>query len=613
MNRSLPSSARFFSVGMRIIATFITAVPAYADIYTDLPAGLVGYDSTSEIHIHSVADATAVRQRTIDYLWGGAGLPTGNLPTSTTVYMGGGTLPTDLYGLNPAYIAGADKWQANMDFGYSTSMYLLRPVNTANAQRLVIVHHGHAGYSIRFNDQIGVLTDQLLQNGFTVLSMEMPLMGWNTQTSFNLPSGTVSLTSHDAMVNTLEGQPGGSALRFFLEPVVQGVNKFLQTNPNYTDISMIGLSGGGWTTTLAPAIDTRIKLSIPVAGSEPLYARSYYPGSVGDKEQYLSTMYDAATGKASYLDLYTLGSTGAGRRQIQVTNQYDNCCFYGVPASTWVNNTKNAVGATGSGTYDYYLDSTENVHEITSNSRWNVILPALGISPPLPAAPAINEHFTAAGSPPPGWRYDPTNNGTPVITSSGGIVTFPAGSGVKSIVYNGSFDIQSKPITATLKITKIGSGGYLGMFFSEDPFSRFHDFGLQVNSSGALILNSDHGGTFKQVTLTTLSGYNGGPITLTLSFDSLGFTASTDYSNYNSGRMLWSSLTNSFSLKDVGMEAFTYIQYYGSSDTGKVDGFTVVPEPSASALLPLGTLGILACVLWRCRHEKSLGNRRQFA
>jgi hypothetical protein len=298
---------------------------------------------------------------------------------------------------------------------------------------------------------------------------------------------------------------------------------------------------------------------------------------MGDPEQYLSTMYDPTTGKASYLDLYILGSTGKGRKQIQITNQYDNCCFYGVPHTTWVNNTKKAVAATGSGTYEYYLDTTANVHEIPANSRWNVIMPALGLSPSLPASPAINEHFAAAGSPPPGWRYDPKNDGTPIITSSGGIVTFPAGGGVKSIVNKSSFDIQSVPITATLKITKIGSGGCLGMFFSDDPYSRYHDFGLQVKSNGTLILNSDHGGSFKQLTLTTLSGYQGGPITLTLTFDALGFTASTDVGNYNSGRRLWSSLTNGFSLKDVGMEAFTYLQYYGGSDSGKVDGFTVVP------------------------------------
>ena len=37
---------------------------------------------------------------------------------------------------------------------------------------------------------------------------------------------------------------------------------------------MIGISGGGWTTTVYPAIDTRISESFSVAGSLPLSLRN---------------------------------------------------------------------------------------------------------------------------------------------------------------------------------------------------------------------------------------------------------------------------------------------------------------------------------------------------
>jgi hypothetical protein len=90
------------------------------------------------------------------------------------------------------------------------------------------------------------------------------------------------------------------------------------------------------------------------------------------------------------------------------------------------------------------------------------------------------------------------------------------------------------------------------------------------------------------------------PITLTLAFDEIGFTASTDVGNYSSGRRLWSSLTNGFSPKDLGTEVFTYLQYYDSNESGKVDWFTVVPEPSTRALLGMSMIGLLACA-WRRR------------
>ena len=100
---------------------------------------------------------------------------------------------------------------------------------------------------------------------------------------------------------------GDEAMRYFLEPVVLAVNYakalgykcgtpqhgptiFRQDGPNHLGscqnaipehqmgltpsglcalrhIIMAGLSGGGWTTTISAAIDPRITLSMPIAGS----------------------------------------------------------------------------------------------------------------------------------------------------------------------------------------------------------------------------------------------------------------------------------------------------------------------------------------------------------
>ena len=84
---------------------------------------------------------------------------------------------------------------------------------------------------------------------------------------------------------------------------------------------MAGLSGGGWTTTLYAAVDPSIRYSFPVAGSIPLYLRT--GGSVGDKEQYLEEFYRIA----GYPDLYVLGALGPGRKQVQILNRHDDCCF----------------------------------------------------------------------------------------------------------------------------------------------------------------------------------------------------------------------------------------------------------------------------------------------
>jgi hypothetical protein len=362
-----------------ILAIALLLFPSIArsaiDLYTELPPELARYDSRREIHIHSAQEAKASRDKVVRFLWND-GLPVHKMPSIKPVYSGGGgPLPADLVGLNAANIASAQRWQANMDFQYATAMYLLHPAKNDNAARLVIVTHGHcADYNSRFGAGIGPLIDDLLKNGFSVLAMQMPLHGWNTQNEFRLPSGTVKAADHNQMVKALEGK-GGSALRFFIEPVVQAVNQFTRDHP-HADVSMIGLSGGGWTTVLAAAVDPRIKLSLSVSGSMPIYARPFYPGSVGDAEQSLPALYED---RASYLDLYILDSFGKGRRHIQIGNQYDDGCFYGVSHTTWAANVKKAVASTREGTYDFSLDSTHRQHQISKHAVQDIINPALGL------------------------------------------------------------------------------------------------------------------------------------------------------------------------------------------------------------------------------------------
>ena len=50
----------------------------------------------------------------------------------------------------------------------------------------------------------------------------------------------------------------------------------------YKNIIMVGLSGGGWTTTLASALIPDITLSIPIAGSTPKWPTDYYNDWVPD-------------------------------------------------------------------------------------------------------------------------------------------------------------------------------------------------------------------------------------------------------------------------------------------------------------------------------------------
>ncbi|NLY02770.1 MAG: hypothetical protein GXY83_42500 [Rhodopirellula sp.] len=85
-------------------------------------------------------------------------------------------------------------------------------------------------------------------------------------------------------------------------------------------IAVTGLSGGGWQTITISSLDTRVKLSTPVAGYSSFRTRARYVSDLGDSEQ---TPNDLAT----LVDYTHLTAMMAPRPTLLVKNAKDNCCF----------------------------------------------------------------------------------------------------------------------------------------------------------------------------------------------------------------------------------------------------------------------------------------------
>ena len=132
---------------------------------------------------------------------------------------------------------------------------------------------------------------------------------------------------------------------------------------NFDRISMVGISGGGWTTTLYAALDPRIEYSFPVAGSYPQYLRFCDEdlSSLGDYEQYVPEVYRIA----NYLELYILGSYGEHRQQVQILNEFDDCCFSGTGYLSYENVVAERVEQLGEGSFRVILDSSHKEHKIS--------------------------------------------------------------------------------------------------------------------------------------------------------------------------------------------------------------------------------------------------------
>lgn len=570
-------------------------------------------DPTNQIRFDDPVEAEARRASLINFIW------SGGLPTTTPTVVTNVAFPTQAVGIDTLNVASVDRLEVNVsNWGFQSNSYLMHPTNTENSNRLVIVHQGHAS---DLDYGVGTTANYFLQHGFTVLTMKMPLYGWNTDTTAFIPGyGSKIYANHDQLITNTGPAGGGWGYRTFLEPVVQGINHIVATNPALEDVSMIGLSGGGWTTSMMAAIDERISLSIPVAGSAPLYVRNADPTSVGDTEQTYSPLYNenilpdgTGGGVATWLEIYALGGYGTGRRQIKVTNEFDNCCFVGTYPDTYKTIVANKVSSLGAGQWEHVLDSSHHAHQISGHVLSTVVGPAFGLgSAPPPGGLPIYDNFNDQSSGTPiGWSIDPSSgSGTSAVENNGKVTI--QGTGLASIVYNAPFNSQlNQPITVTLDINSMSSDNFMGVFFTDNIGSRAFHLGPLFNASTKQVaLNADNGSGFNasqdRIILGTVPGYSGGPAVLSLTYDAAGFSVDFDAGaagNYSSGIRPWSQIPGGFNPANLGEYTQLFIQGYDING-GSAASLVVNSVSVENALLPGdyngdGTVDTADYIVWR--------------
>lgn len=231
--------------------------------------------------------------------------------------------------------------------------YIFHPNKEKN--RLLIYQQGHDGSFILGKSTIAFF----LEKGFTIYAFAMPLKGSN-----NNPIVEIEQLGHVQLYNHEEIKYLEYPMQYFIGPIISMINYAEQYN--YKDITMVGISGGGWTTTLAAAADNRINYSFPVAGTLPLFVKfQEYSPNYGDFEQ----TYQPLLSKINYLDMYVLGSTGENRVQLQILNKYDPCCFNGTGYKQYQNTLREKVSNFDFGNYNVILDTINQTHSI---SNWSL-------------------------------------------------------------------------------------------------------------------------------------------------------------------------------------------------------------------------------------------------
>jgi hypothetical protein len=325
------------------------------------------------ITVHSAREVANKRRALIQYLWGAEGFPERRLPN---VILTNVACPVKQL----TNLARVDELRIDLAPGLQGLAYHFIPQRPN--RELVVVHHGHGCTldddpgpgDVGFGLQRTIRS--LLQEGYGVLGLFMPHMRPGDCTG-----------GHDAMFQMTNVM--GSPIKFFLEPTAISLNHLKTSSrtdrfPNYRAFHMIGLSGGGWTTTLYAAVDPTIRCSFPVAGTIPLYLRS--GGSIGDREQFEAPFYSLA----GYPDLYILAAHGDGRKQVQILNRRDDCCFgqaqhdekatgmrYADAMREYEGRVRAALAQIGRGSFRLEIDETAPSHMISHHAIEKMILPEL--------------------------------------------------------------------------------------------------------------------------------------------------------------------------------------------------------------------------------------------
>ena len=310
-------------------------------------------DVLSLIHVSDNFSKSKLQNKITNYLWNQNNLPDKELTKIEK------NIFSEKYS-NLKNLESIDKLTIEMEYGVNSIAYLFNPL-TSN-DKLIIYHQGHRGDFVEGKQTIAYF----LEKNYSVMAFSMPLLGMNSQPIIEHSQfGTIKIQSHNQF--ELLDERNYTPIKFFIEPIIVSLN-YINTQYVFDSIDMIGISGGGWVTTLVSALDDRINHSFSIAGSYPMFLRSDAK-NFGDYEQHNLELYTIA----NYLDLYVMASSGSDRKFIQIFNKFDPCCFDGSSFSSYEEQIKEAVINLGDGYFEIYLDDTHSEH-IISNHALEIII-----------------------------------------------------------------------------------------------------------------------------------------------------------------------------------------------------------------------------------------------
>lgn len=298
----------------RIDSTFMRGWPNYSAHFTD------------------AASLTTLRSSLVAEVWNGNGLPAyANADTITLGYTG------TMHQTSTASLTGCgvDKLVFNQvdnqTYTWSNKVYLIRKTGGTHT-KISFVIGGHGSEANHIN-----MIQDFINNDVDVLYCVMPDVSQNTETNPGITPPGVG-AHNDIKTSGLDNGTYNPQHLFFFEKI-KALNYVDSLYSSYTSFYTAGCSGGGWSSIMLAAMDTRISRAFDIRGftpwhyvtatanadweQGPVIAATNFGLGDGNTSTQQTTNYTAI----NYFDLCALACSGG--RQLHMIHHYNDSCCHG--------------------------------------------------------------------------------------------------------------------------------------------------------------------------------------------------------------------------------------------------------------------------------------------
>lgn len=314
-------------------------------------------DVQSLLRVDSLEKVILSRKKLVCVVWKNCNFPNNITPTKVNSDIHHPVFSTMKFdsgiNKNKLIVRKIDEFFYSSNEGFLSKSYHFKPFSSNGS--LIIYHEGNTA---TFQKRVNTIKT-LLEEGYEVLAYSMWIID-KQPIKYVKGSGNLKFIDHSFLKFLDE------PLRVYFDPIVAGINKLLNEN-EYEKLIAIGFSGGGWVMTVYSALDKRIKLSYPIAASYPLYLRRFRNWSTWQET------FPSLLSVANYLDLYVMATDGSGRRQLQVLNKYDGCCYSGMDWKTYADIVRNASKKMDGSGWDVFIDDTHADHKLSRHALNKII------------------------------------------------------------------------------------------------------------------------------------------------------------------------------------------------------------------------------------------------